>query len=176
MTGVSDCGLPEFGSQHDGSAANSNSNATASCTVGGAACSPQDRYGLRMAVGKWVSVALDCSDPAPLAAFWAEMIGGEVVLSTDEFVVVKSGSVALATVRVPDYRPPIWPDGERPKQMHLDLAVDDLDRAQAQAVALGARVVDDQPSVDLWRVMLDPAGHPFCLSAQIGRFVDLILG
>ena len=129
-----------------------------------------------MTVGRWVSVALDCPDPAALAAFWAEMIGGEVVLRTEHFVVVKSGSVALATVRVPDYQPPSWPSGDRPKQMHLDLAVDDLDEAQAQAVALGAGIIDDQPSPGLWRVMLDPAGHPFCLSAQIGAFADTILG
>lgn len=129
-----------------------------------------------MAVGQWVSVALDCPDPGPLAEFWAGMIGGEVVLRTEDFVVVKSGSVALATVRVDDYQPPTWPGGDRPKQMHLDLAVDDLDEAQARAVALGARIVDDQPNPRLWRVMRDPVGHPFCLSAQIGAFADMILG
>jgi hypothetical protein len=26
---------------------------------------------------------------------------------------------------------------------------------------------DVQPSPDRWRVLLDPAGHPFCLSVQI---------
>jgi nucleotide-binding universal stress UspA family protein len=129
-----------------------------------------------MAVGQWVSVVLDCPDPAPLASFWARLVGGEVALSTDDFVVVKSGSVALATVRVPDYQPPTWPSADRPKQMHLDLAVDDLDEAQAQAIALGATAADDQPSPELWRVMLDPVGHPFCLSAQIGDFARMILG
>ena len=103
------------------------------------------------------------------------MIGGEVVLRTDDLVVVKSGSVALAAVRVDDYQPPTWPDGERPKQIHLDLAADDLDEAQAQATALGARVADGQPNPQRWRVMLDPVGHPFCLSAQFGAFTDLIL-
>nr|WP_239484602.1 VOC family protein [Streptomyces sp. CS081A] len=30
--------------------------------------------------------------------------------------------------------------------------------------ALGATVPADQPRPDLWRVVLDPAGHPFCLT------------
>jgi Glyoxalase-like domain len=32
-----------------------------------------------------------------------------------------------------------WPDGGLPKQIHLDLAADDLDDAEAEAVRLGAR-------------------------------------
>lgn len=52
-----------------------------------------------------------------------------------------------------------------PKQMHLDLAVaaDGLDAAQALAVRLGARLAGQQPQPDRRRVLLDPAGHPFCL-------------
>jgi hypothetical protein len=45
---------------------------------------------------------------------------------------------------------------------HLDLEVDDLDGAVAYAVSLGARLAAHQPRADL-RVLLDPAGHPFCL-------------
>jgi hypothetical protein len=46
--------------------------------------------------------------------------------------------------------------------MHLDIEVKDLDAAIADAVALGARVAEFQPQ-DNVRVLLDPAGHPFCL-------------
>jgi hypothetical protein len=42
------------------------------------------------------------------------------------------------------------------------LAVDDLDDAEARALALGAAKAKMQPSPDRWRVLLDPAGHPFC--------------
>jgi Glyoxalase-like domain len=42
-----------------------------------------------------------------------------------------------------------------------------LDEAEAEAVRLGARLPDEQPSPDRWRVLLDPAGHPSCLSTQI---------
>ena len=46
--------------------------------------------------------------------------------------------------------------------LHLDLEVPDLPAAVAGAVRAGAREADFQPQEDV-RVMLDPAGHPFCL-------------
>ena len=113
------------------------------------------------------SIALDCADPAALSAFWAALLGGEVAFSSDDFVAVKLEGMWLATTRVPDYRAQSWPDGESPKQMHLDVAVDDLDEAEAAALRLGARRADQQPAPDRWRVLLDPAGHPFCLTSQI---------
>jgi hypothetical protein len=45
---------------------------------------------------------------------------------------------------------------------HLDFEVDDLEAAVTHAVELGAEVAAFQPQNDV-RVMLDPAGHPFCL-------------
>jgi hypothetical protein len=79
---------------------------------------------------------------------------------------VKTDRMWLAMVRVEDYRAPEWPVGT-PKQIHLDLAVDDLDEAEVEALALGAVKAAEQPAPDRWRVLLDPAGHPFCLSTQI---------
>lgn len=120
-----------------------------------------------MATARLGATALDCSDPDTLADFWAALVGGEVAFRGDEFCAVRTDGGWLATVRVDGYRPPTWPDPSVPKQMHLDLRVDDLDEAQADAVALGARVAAQQPAPDRWRVLLDPAGHPFCLSTQI---------
>ncbi|HEV3213805.1 MAG TPA: VOC family protein [Acidimicrobiales bacterium] len=113
------------------------------------------------------SVSLDCDDPAALARFWAELLGGEVAFESDDFVAVRLANVWLSTVRVAGYQPPAWPTGSPPKQIHLDLAAADLDTAQALAVAKGARVADEQPEPSRWRVLLDPAGHPFCISSQI---------
>ena len=76
---------------------------------------------------------------------------------------VKSHGTALAAVRIAGYQPPTWPDPAIPKQLHLDLSVGDLDAAEAEAVRLGARRAGEQPEPARWRVMLDPAGHPFCL-------------
>ena len=47
------------------------------------------------------------------------------------------------------------------------LAVADLDEAAAEAERLGARPAPNQPDPRRWRVLLDPAGHPFCLTNQI---------
>jgi glyoxalase superfamily protein len=68
-----------------------------------------------------------------------------------------------------DYRAPVWPPvaGEQRPMMHLDFQVGDLDAAVADAVALGATVAEAQPQADV-RVLIDPAGHPFCLVRDDG--------
>jgi hypothetical protein len=45
--------------------------------------------------------------------------------------------------------------------MHLDIRVDDLEAGVEHALAQGARLAEFQPQDDV-RVLLDPAGHPFC--------------
>jgi hypothetical protein len=121
---------------------------------------------LNMAVARLGSISLDCAQPLPLAEFWAALLGGEVAFTSEAFVAVKTDQMWLSTVCVDDYTPPVWPGGVA-KQMHLDLAVEDLDSAEIEAVRLGATKADDQPAPDRWRVLLDPAGHPFCVSSQI---------
>jgi hypothetical protein len=110
-------------------------------------------------------ITLDCAEPAPLAQFWAGLLGGEIIYSTDEVVVVRTDRGAIAAGRVADYQPPTWPAGEKPKHIHLDLAVEDKSAAETEALRLGARLADNQPGGDQWRVLLDPAGHPFCLTS-----------
>jgi hypothetical protein len=41
--------------------------------------------------------------------------------------------------------------------------VDDVDAAERQVLALGARRLQDPPDAEDFRVYADPAGHPFCL-------------
>ena len=108
-------------------------------------------------------VTLDCRDPRASATFWSRMLGWEVAHAEDEYAMLTGPSHALGFGRVADHQPPTWPNEGGTKQFHFDLAVDDLDRAQEAAVALGATVADPQPG-ETWRVLLDPAGHPFCLT------------
>ena len=70
----------------------------------------------------------------------------------------------LAIQREPLYVRPTWPAAEGAQQMmlHLDFEVVDVDAAVAHALELGAELPDFQPQENV-RVMLDPAGHPFCL-------------
>ena len=46
--------------------------------------------------------------------------------------------------------------------LHLEIQVDDLAAAVAHGIEAGARLAEHQPQPTV-RVMLDPAGHPFCL-------------
>lgn len=110
---------------------------------------------------------MDCADPRALAEFWAEMLGGEIRFASESTVGVHTDWVWLTALKVDDYVAPTWPEGDVPKQIHLDLAVTDLEAAVAEAVGLGARIASFQPAPDRWRVLLDPAGHPFCLTTQI---------
>lgn len=114
-----------------------------------------------------LSVDFDCLDPAELAGFYGKALGLPVVYSSDDFILLgREGSPGLGFIRVADYRPPTWPDPSQGKQAHFELGVDDLDAAQARMLALGAVEPPIQPHPDQRRVLLDPAGHPFCLSTQ----------
>jgi hypothetical protein len=112
------------------------------------------------------AVSLDCADPVALAEFYSRLTGFEIAFSNADFAAL-GGDLYLTTQRVEGYQPPTWPDAERAKQIHLDFATDDLDGAQQIAVELGATVADAQPRPADWRVLLDPAGHPFCLTTLI---------
>ncbi|HEX6500471.1 MAG TPA: VOC family protein [Micromonosporaceae bacterium] len=117
---------------------------------------------------RYIAVSFDCADPPRLAAFYRDLLGLPVMYETDEFVALgRAGEPGVAFVRIPEYRPPTWPDGDVPKQAHFEFAVDDLDSAEADLVALGATVAAWQPQPDRWRVLLDPAGHPFCISTSM---------
>jgi len=61
-------------------------------------------------------------------------------------------------------------------QVHLDIAVTNLDAAVAEAIRLGATQEHVQPAADRWRVMRDPAGHVFCLSDRIQEYLPIDLG
>lgn len=117
-------------------------------------------------VAALASISIDCPDPDALAPFYCGLLGLEEVFATpDRGVVALSGEGPMLTLmRVEAYEPPSWPNGPQHQQVHLDLAADDLETDVAAAIELGARQAQFQPAPELWRVMLDPVGHPFCLS------------
>jgi catechol 2,3-dioxygenase-like lactoylglutathione lyase family enzyme len=123
------------------------------------------------------SVTINAPDPRALAAFYARMLGWRVAHEDPP----RPGAPAedgWAQVRPPDgtagftlnfeyeadYTRPVWPStaGRQQIMEHLDIAVSDLDETVAWAVDAGATLADYQPQEDV-RVLLDPAGHPFCL-------------
>ncbi len=119
------------------------------------------------AVARLGGVSLDASDPRALATFYRELLELEVLLETEDVVALRGAGILLTAQRVGDHQPSSWPEDGVPKQLHLELAVEDLDAAQARALALGATAPPSQLCASEWRVLLDPAGHPFCLTTQI---------
>jgi predicted enzyme related to lactoylglutathione lyase len=109
-------------------------------------------------------INLDAEDPAALATFYSAVLGWKVLHSDDDYAMIGDGSTSVGFGRVPGYSAPGWPVEAAPKRYHLDFYVDDLDKAEEQALALGATKPSEQPNAERWRVLLDPSGHPFCLT------------
>ncbi|HEV3266950.1 MAG TPA: VOC family protein [Acidimicrobiales bacterium] len=112
-------------------------------------------------------VSLDCADPRRLGTFWAELLDGEIIHSSSDVVIVRVDHLLLTALRVEDYVPPTWPHGGAPKQLHLDLDIEDLEGAESRALSLGAVRAQVQPEPEGHLVLLDPAGHPFCLTTEV---------
>ena len=112
------------------------------------------------------TVCIDCADAHVMADFYARLLGWEVTLSEPRWVLMRdpAGGTGLSFQAESGYREPTWPEHStgQDKMLHLDIQVDDLDAAVDHAIASGARLAEHQPQ-DRVRVMLDPAGHPFCL-------------
>lgn len=123
------------------------------------------------------SVTIGAPDPRELAAFYARLLGWPVTAS-DPPSPGEPPEAGWAQLRPPpgedgprlnfeyeaEYRRPVWPSvaGEQHITGHLDIAVTDLDASVGWALGQGATLAEYQPQDDV-RVLLDPAGQPFCL-------------
>lgn len=113
------------------------------------------------------AITLDCPDPLALAAFYQQATGLEPHPDSDaDFAALnrEDGLFFLGFQRVDDYRAPRWPGQTVPQQMHICFDVEDLDEAEARLLELGAGKPDHEPREGArFRVLTDPAGHPFCI-------------
>jgi catechol 2,3-dioxygenase-like lactoylglutathione lyase family enzyme len=123
------------------------------------------------------SVTISAPDPRALAAFYSALLGW-LVTSSEPARPGFPAEDGWAQLRPPtpdagptlnfeyeqEFVPPVWPsvDGEQQIQTHVDIAVTDLESAVSWAQQAGATLAGYQPQTDV-RVMVDPAGHPFCL-------------
>jgi glyoxalase superfamily protein len=121
-------------------------------------------------IGNLQCVVLDCPEPAVLAEFYRGLIGGEVDRPDRRWMLNELWStlhtdtgLVIGFQRADDFQPPAWPDPAKPQQFHLDIGVADLGVAEAAALALGATLLDAGEEGRIWRILADPAGHPFCL-------------
>lgn len=123
------------------------------------------------------SVTIGAPAPRELAAFYARMLGWPVAVEEsgrpgfppeDGWAQVRPPAGKTGTVLNFEYEAqytrPVWPSeaGKQHITVHLDIAVTDLDAAVAWATEAGAVLAGYQPQEGV-RVLLDPAGHPFCL-------------
>ncbi|MBK6887015.1 MAG: VOC family protein [Tetrasphaera sp.] len=107
-------------------------------------------------------VTLDAPDASALGAFWSQVLGWPIVYSDEQYAMLQGPAHKLGIGTIADYGRPPWPDHGH-KQFHFDLAADDLEAAATRCVELGATRPDVQPG-ETWIVLLDPAGHPFCIT------------
>jgi catechol 2,3-dioxygenase-like lactoylglutathione lyase family enzyme len=126
------------------------------------------------------NTVLGTPDPPGLAEFYRALLGwtyrDEDHETDPTWIVIKPPEDAEDDPRAglsfqleEAHTPPVWPGGpgDQQMQLHLDIGVEHLDEAVARAEELGASQAAHQPQDDV-RVMIDPAGHPFCLFAPGG--------
>ncbi|CCL34091.1 VOC family protein [Clostridioides difficile] len=119
---------------------------------------------------KMYSFTMDCKDPHELAKFYAALLNWEIAFYNEEYACVGAPETNQGTYpgitfqRNSEYKPPVWPEKPESQQQmaHMDFAVNDLEEAVQYAIHCGATIAEEQFTDD-WRVMIDPAGHPFCL-------------
>ena len=123
------------------------------------------------------SVTIGAPAPRDLAAFYARLLAWPVT-ATEPARPGMPPEDGWAQIRPPsgetgptlnfeyeeNFTRPVWPAeaGRQNATQHLDIAVGDLDGTVRWALDAGATVAGFQPQDDV-RVLLDPAGNPFCL-------------
>lgn len=103
----------------------------------------------------WTVSALEGPRPGePPEAGWAQL----------RYPSAGPGLMTLNIEFEKEYVRPVWPSapGQQHITAHPDIPVGDLDAAVVEALDAGASLAEVQPQDDV-RVMLGPAGHPFCL-------------
>lgn len=111
------------------------------------------------------AVIIDCAKEQvhDMIAFYTQLLDMKLATAEDyPFPYLQGDGFGITLQPGDDYLPPTWPSNERGQQLHLDFLVKDLPEAVVFAKALGARESAEQYS-EKWHIMLDPAGHPFCL-------------
>lgn len=119
---------------------------------------------------KFGCVTLDTRNADELADFYQKLLGWTTrFTNTDEglkFVGIMNETNDLVLLFQEDdsYTAPVWPTerGQQQQMAHLDFFTDDLEKDVEHAIKCGAKPAGTQYS-DKWRVMIDPAGHPFCI-------------
>lgn len=106
-------------------------------------------------------ITIDCTDPARVAAFWRDLLGGELSVPLPGWLRLGERGQARPVL---NFQP--VPEPKRGKsRVHLDLVVDDIDEGVQQVVALGGAHTGERHDYDEGTVvvMADPEGTEFCV-------------
>ncbi|GAB3768995.1 VOC family protein [Microlunatus parietis] len=123
----------------------------------------------RNGAARWVGVTIDCLDVERVAGFWSKLLDRSPGPSRPGWVYLGHPEDALPRL--------VFQPVTEPKQgkvrLHLDVAVDNIDRGIATVVELGGRCTGERYDYaeGVVVVMADPEGHEFCL-VQYGRQQD----
>ena len=117
-------------------------------------------------IGRVSFTTIDALDPSHLAAFWGEVLGTEVAETSDEgrFVFLgRANGHVLGFQRVPE------PKSVK-NRVHLDVRVDDLQKATEAVLALGGAWNGEDLQLDdaRWRTLTDPEGNEFDIFVSDG--------
>ena len=114
---------------------------------------------------RWQSIVVDCSDPAPLGRWWADLLGWRITYEIDDELVLEPPEGSPEDGVSPDLLFLRVPESKHIKnRLHIDLRPDDQEREVARAEALGATRVDVGQTDDVtWVVLADPEGNEFCI-------------
>ena len=117
------------------------------------------------------NVVLDSDHADELSAFYEKLLGWTRFKGEEYTVLVnleQTGTPTWITIQqVDEYVPPVWPatlDAQQ-QMAHLDFHVQDVEEGVKYALSCGASLSEYQYD-DRWRVMIDPAGHPFCIDTD----------
>ena len=107
-------------------------------------------------------ITTDSVDPLPLAHWWADRLGGQIIQENDGwFVIVSTPIGILAFQKIDDPTP-----GKN--RIHLDLGTDtDLETTVWAFLDAGASLVGERNEQGFrWFTLADPQGNQFCIAQQ----------
>jgi hypothetical protein len=100
-------------------------------------------------------LVVDCADPAVLAVWWAQALGGELTNDASGYSTISK--VPGMPIETFDFVPVPEPKTAK-NRIHWDVTGD-----SSQLLAMGATLLRPRDSEISWDVMADPDGNEFCV-------------